>query len=174
MVPESSGLESPFDPRKITRPDPALNRYYLLVSLSGLFFFPLIYIPAYIKYATLQYEFGADGVSMKWGLIFRHEVYLAYRRIQDIHVTKNIVQRWMGLATVAVQTASGSARPEMTIDGILEAEALRDFLYLNMRGAKGERTSPVGNTEHEQQPDDALTILVEIRDALRAMARKDA
>ena len=173
MAPESSGLESPFDPREITRPDPALNRYYLIVSLSGLFLFPLFYIPAYIKYATLRYAFGADGVSMKWGFLFHHEVYLAYRRIQDIHVTKNIVQRWMGLATVAIQTASGSSRPEMSIDGILEAEALRDFLYLNMRGAKGERTTPAGDTKNEPT-DDALAILVEIRDALHAMARKDA
>ena len=28
-----------------------------------------------------------------WGLLFRHEVYLTYRRIQDIHVTRNIVER---------------------------------------------------------------------------------
>ena len=42
----------------------------------------------------------------------------------------------MGLATVSIQTAAGSANPEVTIDGVLEAEALRDFLYTKMRGVR--------------------------------------
>ena len=52
----------------------------------------------------------------------------------------------MGLATVSIQTAAGSANPELTIDGVLEAEALRDFLYTKMRGvrdhAHGGATTP--------------------------------
>jgi len=78
----------------------------------------------------------------------------------------------MGLATVSVQTASGSATPEMSIEGVLAAEQLRDFLYSQMRGAKGETagldttavdaTTPSGGT-----PDEALALLREIRDELR-------
>ena len=75
---------------------------------------------------------------MSWGILFRRETYLTYKRIQDIHLTRNIIQRWMGLATVSIQTASGSSNAEMSIEGLLQAEPLRDFLYAKMRGAKGE------------------------------------
>jgi putative membrane protein len=37
---------------------------------------------------------------------------------------------------VLVQTASGSASAEMTIEGLKEFEAVRDFLYGRMRGVK--------------------------------------
>ncbi len=70
---------------------------------------------------------------------FKREVNLTYRRLQDIHLTHNLLQRWMGLATISLQTASGNAGAEMSIEGVLEAEQLRDFLYARMRGAKDDQ-----------------------------------
>jgi len=161
-----------FDPFAITRADSALLKYYFLVSLLAGPAFPLAFVPLLFKYETLRYRFDESGVSMSWGILFRRETYLTYRRIQDIHLTRNLLQRWMGLATVSVQTASGSATPEMSIDGVLAADQLRDFLYSQMRGAKGETAglqasaveaaSPSAGT-----PDEALVLLREIRDELR-------
>lgn len=105
---------------------------------------------------------------MQWGVLFRKEIYLTHRRIQDIHLTRNIIQRWFGLATVAVQTASGSSTPEMSIEGILAADELRDFLYSKMRGAGDDAEF---STEPSKDSDDqALIILGEIRDSLRVLA----
>ena len=147
-----------FDPRRIERPHQSLLKYYAIISLlsgPGL----LVQFPRLLfKYETLKYRFDDDGMSMSWGVLFRHEVYLTYRRIQDIHLSRNILQRWFGLATLSVQTASGSAGPEMNIEGIPEAEMLRDFLYAKMRGARDSET------HHD---DDALILLREIRDLLR-------
>ena len=106
---------------------------------------------------------------MGWGVLFRREINLTYRRIQDIHVTRNLFQRWMGLATVAIQTASGSSAPEMSIEGILRYEELRDFLYSRMRGARGETEAPAGAPPAEQPADEALALLREIRDGLIAL-----
>src|SRR5207253_7345823 len=120
-----------------------------------------------------KYRFDDDGVSMSWGILFRRETYLTYRRIQDIHVTRNIIQRWMGLATVAVQTASGTSGAEMSIDGVLAFDALRDFLYQKMRGAKGiAEHTPVSLAAAEPTPDEALALLRDIRDALGALRSK--
>lgn len=127
---------SRFDPTSIERPDPKLFRYYLLASLLTGPLTPVVLLPLWFRYATLKYKFDEDGVSMCWGILFRREVYLTYRRIQDIHLTRNILERWMGLAKISLQTASGSSQAEMTIEGILEAEELRDYLYSRMRGAK--------------------------------------
>jgi putative membrane protein len=74
----------------------------------------------------------------------------------------------MGLATVSVQTASGSATPEMSIEGIPEAEALRDYLYAQMRGARGE-TEPHAAGGEAKPADEALALLREVRDGLRQL-----
>jgi uncharacterized membrane protein YdbT with pleckstrin-like domain len=82
----------------------------------------------------MRYSFDEQGVHMRWGILFRREVNLTYRRIQDIHLRSGLFQRWLGLADVLVQTAAGSATAEMTIEGMQEFEAIRDFLYTRMRG----------------------------------------
>jgi uncharacterized protein len=147
-----------FDPRTIERPHKSLLKYYAILSLltgpGVLVQFPRLFF----KYETLKYRFEDDGMSMSWGVLFRHEIYLTYRRIQDIHLSRNIIQRWFGLPTLSVQTASGSASPEMNIEGIREVETLRDFLYTKMRGARES------DTTHEEE---SLVLLREIRDLLR-------
>jgi putative membrane protein len=161
---------TPFDARQITRPDKSLLTYYLLVALCSLFGFPFVALPLYFKYETLRYTFDDEGVSMSWGILFRREIYLTYRRIQDIHLTRNIIQRWMGLATVSIQTASGKATPEMSIEGVLRAEELRDFLYAKMRGVKGDPLAADGHAVSSEEQ--ALALLRQIRDHLAVVASK--
>jgi len=161
-----------FDPAKITRPDPSLLTYYLLVSLLAGPAFPIAFLPLFFKYQTLRYHFDDEGISMSWGILFRREIYLTYRRIQDIHLTRNILQRWMGLATISVQTASGSSSPEMSIEGLLEGDHLRDYLYRKMRGVREHTDQPVagGAADIAVEPgDEALALLREIRDGLKQL-----
>ena len=127
-----------FDPASIERPDPRLLTYYLIVSLASLIFAPIVFLPLFLRYKSLRYRVDRHGISMRVGVLFRQEVHLTYRRIQDIHVTRGLLQRWLGLATISLQTASGSAAAEMQIEGVLEADALRDWLYARMRGAAGD------------------------------------
>ena len=156
-------------PRPITRPDNSLLTYYPLVSLISLVFFPFVFIPLYVRFRTLRYRFDDDGVSMTWGLLFHKEVYLTYRRIQDIHVTRNLIERWMGLAKMPIQTASGTSGATMNIEGIRNPEPLRDFLYARMRGARADQGSEIHATA---VGNDALTILTEIRNSLREIKQK--
>ena len=120
------------------RPVPALLKYYALSSLvAGPFFWaPLAVL--FVRYRTLRYRIDDEGISMRWGALFRREVSLHYGRIQDIHLSSNVVERWLGLGRIQVQTASGSARAEMTIEGLPDVRELRDFLYARMRGARSE------------------------------------
>jgi membrane protein YdbS with pleckstrin-like domain len=120
----------------IDRPDSALWKYYLLVCLAFPPAFPFAILPMYFRYHTMRYKFSDDGISMRWGILFRREIIVNYARIQDIHLKSNIVERWLGLARILVQTASGNQSAELTIEGIKEFELLRDFLYSRMRGVK--------------------------------------
>ncbi len=126
----------------VERPHRNLLTYYLLGSLvlGPLFFIALI--PKYFRYHTLRYRFDDEGVSARWGILFRKEIHLTYARIQDIHLRSNFVERWLKLARVEIQTASGSAKAELTVEGLLEYEAVRDFLYSKMRGIKSPDAQP--------------------------------
>lgn len=126
----------------ISRPDPALWTYYLLRCLAIPPLFPILVLPSYFRYHTMRYRFDADGVSMSWGILFRREVILNYARIQDIHLRSNVVERWLGLGRILVQTASGSSSPELTIEGLKQYEQVRDFLYARMRGVR--EAAPLG------------------------------
>ncbi len=128
----------------LERPEPGLLTYYALSSLLlGPFFFVAL-IPLYFRYHTLRYRFDDEGVSMRWGILFHREINLTYARIQDIHLVSNVVERWLGLARIKIQTASGSSKAEMTVEGIAGYDSLRDFLYARMRGTRGDSAASSG------------------------------
>lgn len=119
---------------RLERPTSSLLTLYILRAvLTG----PAVVVTLPIllcRYWTLRYRFDEDGIHARWGVLFRREVNLSYARIQDLHLTSGLLQRWLGLADVQVQTASGSATPELIIEGFKNHEAIRDFLYTRMRG----------------------------------------
>jgi len=167
------------DTRSIAQPDPALLTYYLVVSLFTLIGFPIVFGLAYIRYKTLRYRFDDEGIWMGWGMLFRREVTLTYRRIQDIHVHRNIFHRWLGLSTIDVQTAAGGSGPQMRIEGVREADGLRDFLYERMRGAKSHApAAPASEPATHAAPaagDASLLLLRELRASVDRLAdRLDA
>lgn len=126
----------------IKKPSNRLLKLYLINSLiTGPLFF-IVFPPLLFKYLTLQYNFNEDGVSMSWGILFKREVNLTYYRIQDIHLYSGVVHRWLGLADIKIQTASGSADAEMTIEGLTQFEEIRKFLYSKMRGSHEKKPEP--------------------------------
>jgi uncharacterized membrane protein YdbT with pleckstrin-like domain len=124
------------------RPDRSLLSYYLLSALLAGPLFPVVALYLYFRFQTLRYEIDEEGLTMRWGILFRREILLTYSRIQDIHLTSNVIERYFGLAKVQLQTAAGSAQAEMSIEGLGFFEELRDFLYSKMRGAREERAAP--------------------------------
>lgn len=134
-------MSVPASIRQIEQPDESLMAYYLLACLRGGPGFPVVLLLDFFRYRTLRYRFDDEGVSMSWGILFRRQVNLTYARIQDIHLHSNIVERWLGLAKIEIQTASGSSDAEMTIEGVKNFLEVRDFLYSRMRGAAAPATA---------------------------------
>jgi putative membrane protein len=163
-----------FDPSAISGPHPRLMTYYLIVALLSLPAFPVLAVVLYIRFRTLRYRFDDEGVWRRQGLLWRREVNVAYRRIQDIHLTSGLIQRWLGLATVSIQTAAGAATAEVEIEGVLEFEALRDYLYTKMRGVRDGTAGagPAGAPAGAAAGDEALALLADIRDSLRRVEQR--
>lgn len=125
----------------IERPRESLMTYYMLQAIAANVAFPFLFPYLYFRYHTMRYRFDTDGIHMKWGIIFRREVLLNYSRIQDIHLRSNLIERWLGLARIEIQTASGSASSNMTLEGMEDPEEMRDFLYSRMREYRKSRIS---------------------------------
>ncbi len=156
------------------RPAPSLMKYYFLSSLlagPGLLFL----LPYRIfRYRTLRYHFDNEGVTARWGILFRREITLTYARIQDIHLVSNLVERWLGLGRVQIQTASGQSGAEMTIEGLPDFEFVRDELYQRMRGARRKSQPPIagdtrGTRELGSGQDDVVHALNAATAELRAL-----
>lgn len=173
-------MDSKMDRQKIfalERPDPALWKLYVIHAvLTGpgiLFMLPLLYF----RYRTLRYRFDEEGIHMRVGILFRREVNLTYARIQDIHLRSGFIQRWLALADIQIQTASGSAGAELVIEGFKEFEAIRDFLYTRMRGYQKQPASPTAVTTQAafrssaggsaDGSEEMVALLLNIRDELR-------
>lgn len=143
---------------------------YFLRSLLSLVLFPFVFIPLCIRYYTLRYQFDDEGVRVSYGLLFRREHIVRYARIQDIHLSRGLLERWLGLGTIEVQTASGSALAEAVLVGIREYDLVRDFLYKKMRGARfGEGEEARAPSEEDG---DWIALLAEIRDELRRIRER--
>jgi uncharacterized membrane protein YdbT with pleckstrin-like domain len=157
----------------IQRPEPALFTYYFLTSLLlGPFFF-LYLIPMYFRYHTIRYRFDTHGVQMRWGILFRREINLTYARIQDIHLTSNFVERWLGLARIQIQTASGSSSAEMTVEGVKEFDLVRDFLYTRMRGTRPQQeTARTGEEDLAGTMRELAESMQAVREALERLEAK--
>ncbi|NUN50287.1 MAG: PH domain-containing protein [Candidatus Brocadiae bacterium] len=165
---------NPVDPASIyaiTRPHKNLFWLYFIQSCAGLVFQPLIFLPLYFRYHTLKFRFDEEGVSASWGILFRKEVVLTYARIQDIHLSRGLVERWLGLGTVQIQTASGSSGAELSIEGTERFEEIRDFLYSRMRGNASPRAAVAAGASTPVD-DEAVTLLRGIRDDLRAIRER--
>jgi putative membrane protein len=150
------------------RPAPVLLSYYALRSLLAGPGFPFLLLYLFFRFRTLRYTFDADGVTVRWGILFRREVSLTYARIQDIHLTSNLVERWLGLGRVQVQTASGNAAAELTIEGLPDYERVRDELYVRMRGARGLNAG-VAETARSEGPSEDLPVSGDLAEVARAL-----
>lgn len=150
----------------ITRPEPALLWMYVISALALLCAAPVALVPLYFRYHTLWYRFDATGVSMGYGILFRREMQLTYARMQDIHLSQNILERWLGIGTVTVQTAGSGAGGNLAIVGVKDFNAIRDYLYAKMRGVRAE-----GHDVAAPGAESTDALLVEIRDALTDTAK---
>jgi putative membrane protein len=77
----------------------------------------------------------------------------------------NLIERWLGLGRVQIQTASGQSGAEMTIEGLPDFEFVRDELYQRMRGARRESKPALASGA----PDDVVHALNAATAELRAL-----
>jgi putative membrane protein len=77
------------------------------VALVGLALVALVaYEVAY--YRRFDYELGSDTLDIRSGVVSRRNREIPLRRIQNVDISRNVVQRALGIAVVDFETAGGS------------------------------------------------------------------
>ena len=109
-----------------------------------------------------------------YGILFRRETYLTYARIQDIHLTRNLFERWLGIGTVEIQTASGSGSAEISVPGTDQFEPIRDYLYARMRGAREHSEPTLAGADPAAAAHPALAHVATESDGVSAALRDGA
>ena len=149
---------------RLERPREQLLTWYFLKALATVVAFPVAMLLFYFRYHTMRYKFDEEGIHMSWGILMRHEIMLNYSRIQDIQLHSNVIERWLGLTRIEVQTAAGASDSEMTLEGLPNPDAMRDFLYSRMRGA--HTAAPAAA---DAAPEPLQAVLLEIASELRSI-----
>ena len=158
------GAPIPPEIARLERPREQLLTWYFLKALATVFAFPVAMLVFYFRYHTMRYKFDEEGIHLSWGILMRHEIMLNYSRIQDIQLHSNVIERWLGLMRIEVQTAAGASDSEMTLEGLPNPDVMRDFLYSRMRGA---HTAAPAAADAATEPLQA--ILLEVASELRSI-----
>jgi membrane protein YdbS with pleckstrin-like domain len=130
---------------------------------------------ARLYYESMWYELHEDEMRWKRGVIFRRTGIVPYNRVTNIDIKQGPVMRPLGISTVSIQTAgySGKGVPEISIEGIVHAEELRELIRTMVRVCSGGDGTGSGGavTPQAVKPAEMQQVLEELR-AIRALLEK--
>jgi membrane protein YdbS with pleckstrin-like domain len=149
----------------------------------------LAYIALHLRYDTTWYVMTDRSLRIRRGVWSIHETTITFENVQNVKVTQGPVQRAFGIASVLVETAGsgastsrnnqerGSVANKGLIEGVENAEAIRDLILARLRLST---TAGLGDEDdaHRRRGDEArgmwsaehLAVLREIRQELGALA----
>jgi membrane protein YdbS with pleckstrin-like domain len=111
---------------------------FSVIIIGGtLLLFVLLWYWVGLYYESMWYELREDEISWKRGVWFRTTGIVPYNRITNLDVRQGPFMRYLGISTLAIQTAgySGQAVPEIRIEAIEHAEELRELLRSMIRSS---------------------------------------
>lgn len=92
---------------------------------------------AKLSYHFYRFELSNEGFRKELGVVFKRYTSIPYERIQNVSITRGIIDRILGLSRVQVFTA-GTALNEGNLPGLSKesAEQIRDHLVHSSRQAR--------------------------------------
>ena len=88
-----------------------------------------------LRWISFAYRFDAEEMVLRTGILSRNERHVPYHRFQNIDLEQNPIHRWLGVAKVRLETASGG-KPEAVISvlKLAEVEAMRERVFAPRKG----------------------------------------
>lgn len=144
---------------------------FLVVNVLWMIPTALLY-PLY--YRSIRYELREDEIVVHKGIITRSVRVVPYRTVTNLGLSRNPVDRLLGIGTVKVETAgtAGQNRPEAVLAGLADYNGVHEQVWAALRryrAAMGPTT-----TEATTLPTAGMDaeILAELRDIKQILLRK--
>ncbi len=110
---------------------------FVLIFLAG----PL-YAYFHLEYLSFTFELAPREVIIRQGVFTRETAVIPYERIQNINTRRTVVERFLGLATLVIDTAGTNPQAaEGLLPGVSKKEILVREIMDRVEKARGGRTS---------------------------------
>jgi uncharacterized membrane protein YdbT with pleckstrin-like domain len=145
----------------------AIVLFFVTVVLNGLWLlFALILIGPY--YRSLRYEVQDDEVVVNAGIWTKSVKHVPYRTVTNMQVKRDVVDRWLGIGTLNIQTAgmSGQTGAEERLVGLSNVQEVYESVAEELRRFRGGMAPTQADIEVEPAaalPDGLGEILAEVR-----------
>ena len=145
----------------------AIALVMITVVLNGLWWLiALILSGPY--YRSLRYEVQDDEVVVHVGIWTKSVKHVPYRTVTNLQVKRDIVDRWLGIGTLNIQTAgmSGQTGAEERLVGLSDVQGVYESVAGELRRFRGGMAPTQADVEVEPTavPQDGLReILAEVR-----------
>lgn len=141
----------------------------ICTALNGLWWAPAMAWSSFY-YRSLSYEIGAEQVIVRQGVLTRAVKHVPYRTVTNITVKRGLIDRWLGLGTLEIQTAgmSGTHQAEQSLAGLADPQVVYDLVAAQLGRFRGGLAPTQAETETPAGIEETLAaLLVEVR-AIRA------
>lgn len=145
----------------------AIALLFVTVVLNGLWWLiALILIGPY--YRSLRYEVQDDEVVVNAGIWTKSVKHVPYRTVTNMEVKRDVVDRWLGIGTLNIQTAgmSGQKGAEERLVGLSNVQEVYEAVVEELRRFRGGMAPTQADVEVEPAvslPDGLGEILAEVR-----------
>ena len=128
-------------------------------------------------YRSLSYEIQDDEVIVRAGVLTKSVKHVPYRTVTNLTIKRDILDRWLGLGTLNIQTAgmSGQTGAEERLVGLTNVQEVYELVATELRRFRGGMAPTAAGVEGApaMASADALSaILAEVR-AIRQSLETD-
>ena len=154
----------------------AIALVMITVVLNGLWWLIALILSG-LYYRSLRYEVQDDEVVVHVGIWTQSVKHVPYRTVTNIQVKRDIVDRWLGIGTLNIQTAgmSGQTGAEERLVGLSDVQGVYESVAGELRRFRGGMAPTQADVEVEPTagPQGGLgEILAEVRAIRRALEER--
>ena len=145
----------------------ALVLFFVVVVLNGSWWLVALILSG-PYYRSLRYEVQDDEVVVNVGIWTKSVKHVPYRTVTNLQVKRDIVDRWLGLGTLNIQTAgmSGQTGVEERLVGLSGVQEVYEAVAEELRRFRGGMAPTQADVDMEPEvvPQGSLgEILAEVR-----------
>lgn len=143
----------------------------IILGANALWYIPtILLLGPYTR--SLRYEIQDDEVIVYAGIWTQSVKHVPYRTVTNLTVKRGVLDRWLGIGTLSIQTAGtgGTAAPEQSLAGLANVQAVYSTVTAQLHRFRGAMGPTAAEAEAGPVPSgDAINALLEEVRAIRQL-----